>query len=82
MKFVWDENKRLANLVNHRLDFADLGLAFFARASVRPTYSNRLIAFGGFRGGTIIAVVFKPLGGEAVSVISMRPASRRERSLL
>lgn len=30
----------------------------------------------------VIAVVFAVLGAEGVSVISMRPASRKERSLL
>jgi uncharacterized DUF497 family protein len=29
-----------------------------------------------------IAVVYKPLGSEAISVISMRPASRKERTLI
>lgn len=79
---VWDEIKRRSNLANHGLDFADLDIEFFAHALVRPTHSDRLIAFGEFRGEAIIAVVFKPMGDEAVSVISMRPASRKERSLL
>ena len=82
MKIVWDEIKRRQNLANHNMDFAELDLDFFARASVRQTHSDRLVAFGEFRGQTIVAVVFKPMGSEAVSVISMRPASRKERSLL
>lgn len=37
------------------------------------------MAIGEFR-QTILAVIFKPLGSEAISVISMRRASRKERS--
>ena len=32
-------------------------------------------------GGHVLTVVFKRLGTEAISVISMRPASRKERKL-
>ena len=82
MLIVWDEIKRQANIANHGLDFADLDVEFFSRALVRATYSDRLIALGEFRNEMIVAVVFKTLGSEAISMISMRPASRRERSLL
>jgi len=37
------------------------------------------MAIGEFQGIVIIAVVFRPLGSEALSVISMRPASTTER---
>jgi uncharacterized DUF497 family protein len=81
MKIVWDEPKRLANLAKHDLDFADLDPDFFAAAMVSPTKrGNRFVAVGEYDAGIIVTVVFKPLGAEAVSVISMRPASRKERS--
>lgn len=80
MKIVWDEPKRISNLAAHALDFADLDEEFFATAIIRPAHSNRYLAFG-FSGDRAIAVVFRTLGREAVSVISMRPANRRERSL-
>ena len=79
---TWDETKRETNLSNHGLDFADLDLDFFENALVRPAHSDRFIAFGEFHGELIIAVVFRPLGSEAIAVISMRPASRKERSYL
>ena len=82
MRIVWDEIKRQSNVANHGLDFADLDDGFFSRALVRATYSDRLMAFGEFRSEMIVAVVFRPLGSEAISVISMRPASRRERGLI
>lgn len=82
MKIFWDERKRYSNLQKHRLDFADLTAEFFALARIYPANADRFIAIGEHGGQIIIAVVFRPLGREALSVISMRPASRRERNLL
>jgi uncharacterized protein len=81
MIIVWDEIKRTANLARHRMDFADLDEAFFDRATIAPSVEGRLVAVGEFKGATIVAVAFRPLGSEAFSVISMRPASRKERKL-
>jgi uncharacterized DUF497 family protein len=54
---------------------------FFLDAMTVPAKENRYMAIGRLNDGTI-AVVFALLGTEGVSVISMRPASRKERSLL
>lgn len=78
---VWDEPKRQTNLTNHGLDFADLDEWFFLEAVTVPAKEGRHMAIGRLGDGTI-AVVFTLLGTEGVSVISMRPASRKERSLL
>ncbi len=78
---VWDEPKRQRNIVQHKLDFADLDEWFFLDAVTVPAKANRYMAIGRLDDGTI-AVVFATLGIEGVSVISMRPASRKERSLL
>ena len=75
----WDERKRLSNLDKHGLDFADLTLQFFEQATVVPTKLGRYLAIDVFR-GAIVTVVFAPLGSEALSVISMRPANRKERA--
>jgi uncharacterized DUF497 family protein len=82
MMIVWDEPKRLANLDNHGLDFADLDEEFFDTALVIPSRgrSKRWIAVGVSVGGVIV-VVFARLGREGISIISMRPASRSERKL-
>lgn len=80
MRIVWDEPKQQANIIKHGLDFADLTMAFFESAVVRPARSSRFKAFGRFEDGTI-AVVFAALGTEAISVISMRRASAAERML-
>ena len=67
----------MANLDKHGLDFADLNETFFDTALVLPSYNNRWQGIGKHIRGVIV-VVFVTLGKEAVSVISMRPASRFE----
>jgi uncharacterized protein len=81
MKIVWDERKRLANIADHEMDFADLDETFFEHSIIVPVKFNRLAAVGRHANG-IILVVFVRLGTEAFSVISMRPASRKERRLI
>jgi uncharacterized DUF497 family protein len=80
MRIVWDERKRAANLEKHGLDFAALTLDFFETALVGPARESRFVAIGELDGVAVVAVVFRPLGSEAISVISMRRASRAERS--
>lgn len=79
MKFTWDEPKRLVNLAKHGLDFADLTAEFFLTSHIEPTQAGRSMAIGEFQGRTVIVVVFRPLGTEAFSIISMRQANRKER---
>jgi uncharacterized DUF497 family protein len=81
MRIVWDEPKRLANLQKRRLDFASLSLEFFADAIAVPTRLGRFKAVWWFDGEPT-TMIFKPLGTEALSVISMRRASCKERRLL
>lgn len=81
MKIAYDEGKRRINIEKHGFDFAELTLDFFAASTVIPAKQGRWMAVGEFQGHIIVAVVFRPLGTEAVSVISMRPASTRERRL-
>ncbi|WP_274628355.1 BrnT family toxin [Arvimicrobium flavum] len=81
MEIVWDERKRRANLEKHGLDFAALSLDFFLTSLVRPAKQNRMQAIGRIEDACIV-VIFVPLGSEALSLISMRPASHEERKLL
>jgi uncharacterized protein len=82
MIIVWDEPKRQQNLAKHGLDFAELDERFFLEATIRHAKLGRAIAIGELNERIVVAVVHMPMGREAVSIISMRPASRRERSLL
>lgn len=81
MKILWDEPKREANIAKHGMDFAALTVGFFETALIKDAKEDQLLAIGEFEGITIIAVVFRPLGSEALSVISMRRASKTERNL-
>ncbi len=79
MRLVWDESKRLANIAKHGIDFADVAAEFdFRAAALAVARDGRFKATGRFR-TYIIVVIFKFLGTEALSLISARPASRRER---
>ena len=84
MRFVSDEPKRARNLADHGLDFADIEAHFdLADALIVPRYPGadgraRFLAIGRFR-GDLASLVFSPLGTEAISVISFRPSSRKER---
>jgi uncharacterized protein len=78
MIIVFDEYKRIENLKKHGFDFADLTDDFFAAATITDAKQGRLIAIGFLFEG-VISTVFAKLGTEAISIISMRPASRKER---
>ena len=80
MKIVWDQPKRVANITKHGLDFAALTEDFFADALVMAAKSGRYLVIGKDVNG-VISVVFVTLGNEGISVISMRPASSKERRL-
>ncbi len=84
MKIVWDESKRATNASNHGIDFADVRDHFdFAAAAILAAHpaANRRARFKavGRLDGDLVTVVFSPLGSEAISLISVRRASRRER---
>ncbi len=82
MRIFWDEPKRRTNLAKNGIDFAKIDQEFFLEAVILPAKLGRYIAVGDLQGTIIVAVVFKPLGSEALSLISARPASRKERNLL
>lgn len=80
MKIVWDEQKRQTNLAKHGMDFASLTVEFFETATILPANQGRFMAINMMVNG-VVTVVFAYLGSEGISIISMRPASRKERSL-
>lgn len=87
MLFVWDEAKRRQNLVKHGLDFAafaggfDFGSVVQTAATPSSSGRPRLKWIGVFEGRLVAAAIVAPLGSEAMSLISLRPASRAERNL-
>lgn len=80
IQIVWDERKRQANLLKHGLDFEDLTLTFFLDSRIKDARFGRFQAIGRLQNGTL-SVIFATLGSEAIAVISMRPASDKERRL-
>ena len=85
MRIVWDEPKRRANFATHGLDLADAEMFGWENALVLPGHPGqdgrpRYRAIGWLR-GDLVTLVFSPLGAEAISVISLRRASRAERKL-
>lgn len=85
MKIIWDEPKRLANIEKHGFDFADIDgfdwNSAIIEKSVNGPGSARFKAVGYFRDGTM-AVIFAAVGSEAMSIISFRRASSKERKTL
>jgi uncharacterized DUF497 family protein len=86
MRIVFDEPKRIASLNQHGLDFADFesfewDSAALTAARHVPGTSRRYKA-AGWLNGKAVSAVFSLLGTEAVSLISLRPANKKERSQL
>ncbi len=78
MEIVWDEPKRQSNIGKHALDFAALDESFFTTAVIFRGKVGRWVAVN--RVGTrLVAAIFTRYGTEAVSVVSLRPASHTER---
>jgi uncharacterized DUF497 family protein len=78
MRILWDEPRRRTTLARRGVDFASLDPAFFEAATLTPARHGRFRAVG-WSENAIVAVTFARLGTEAISVISMRRASRKER---
>ena len=87
MMVVWDEPKRLANLLKHGLDFAAFEDGFdFDGCAIERTYVSRagrarFKMIGRLNGVFVVAAIVSPLGSEALSLVSLRPASPSERKL-
>lgn len=86
MIVVWDEPKRLSNLRDHGLDFADARDGFgWEEAVILPSYpgtrgEERFMAVG-FLNLELVTLVYSPLGSEALTFISLRRASVKERRI-
>jgi uncharacterized protein len=81
----WDDGKRALNITNHGYDFVDMKEVFdgrfcLTRLDIRKDYGelryNMLVEFR----TRIINVTFSPRAGK-YQLISVRPASRDERSV-
>lgn len=82
MRITYDEAKRQSNIAKHGMDFAVLEFEFFMSCRIEATKQGRFLAIGTLHETLVIAVIFRPLGTEAISVVSMRRASTKERKLI
>jgi hypothetical protein len=80
MRVIFDEAKRQSNIAKHGMDFAALSFDFFLSCYVESAKDGRSLAIGNIDGTMVIAVIFRPLGSEAISVVSMRRANQKERN--
>ena len=79
MRIAFDETKRQSNIAKHGLDFAAVTIDFFIDAVVLDSRAGRYMAINELNGEMVVTIIFAPLGSEAISIVSMRRASRKER---
>ena len=81
MRFEWDHNKNLRNIMLRALDFNDVPEFDWDQAKYffdsRTNYGEtRVVAVGGFR-GRLTVLIFTPRLGR-IRIISWRRANKRE----
>lgn len=81
MEFEWDEDKRLANIKNHGIDFSDVSEVFdgdvFTIEDDRYSYGEQRFVTFGLLKGLVVAVV-NTNRGELIRIISIRKATKNE----
>ena len=84
MRFEWDDDKQAANLRNHGLDLADAEVVF---QHPRLTWLDTREAYGedrwcslGMLQGRVVVLVYTERLPDIIRVISLRKATRRERT--
>jgi uncharacterized DUF497 family protein len=80
MIIVVDKPKREANLRKHGLDVWEASAFDWATARIAPARDGRFQAVGRLH-EKFVSIIFKRVGSEALAIISLRPASRKERGL-
>ena len=87
MRIVWDEPKRRANIDKHGLDFRqieddfDWDTALMVPTKPSRTGRERVIFVGEISEKRVVVIIASPLGREALSIVSLRFASEKERVL-
>jgi uncharacterized protein len=81
MEFEWDEDKRLANIKNHGIDFIDVSEVFDGDIVTieddRYSYGEQRFVTFGLLKGRVVAVVNTDRG-EFIRIISVRKATKNE----
>ena len=85
MIFEWDRRKAASNRAKHGISFEEAATVLgdpLGRIVDDPRHSDaeqRYVLLGNSRAGRLVTVMFTERG-EAIRIISARPATRRERS--
>ena len=85
MRFVWDENKNGENILKHGLDFADAWQVFqnpmLVKIDDREDYGeDRWIGAGIISSVVVVVFIFTEKNQETIRMISMRKATKNERT--
>ncbi|GJE62613.1 hypothetical protein MPOCJGCO_4746 [Methylobacterium trifolii] len=86
MLFTCGQPKRHANIAKHGLDLAEFETAFsfdrFLNIPARPSRTGRarFKLIGTWHGQTVVVAIVSLLGSEAIDVVSVRRAGRKERA--
>jgi len=85
MEFEWDENKNSENIRKHGFDFTDAWQVFenplLVKLDDRADYGeDRWMGVGMMSNGIVIVLVFTERGRETIRIISMRKATKNERT--
>lgn len=85
MEIEWDENKNAENIRKHGLDFVDAWQVFqnplFVKLDDREDYGeDRWIGIGMMSNGIVVVFVFTERDQETIRIISIRKATRYERT--
>ena len=84
MRFIWDENKRQANLNKHGLDFSNAEQVFQGPIVVyednRYIYNEQRMIAVGLLQDAVVLIVHIELANE-IRIISMRKATKNESNI-
>ena len=85
MRFEWDENKNNENIRKHGFDFADAWQVFenplIAKLDDHGNYcEDRWIGVGMMSNGIVVVLVFTERERETIRIISLRRATKNERT--
>ena len=85
MEFEWDEKKNSENIRKHGLDFTDARQVFqnpvFVKLDDREDYGeDRWIGIGMMPNGIVVVFAFTEKDEETIRMISMRKATKNERT--
>jgi uncharacterized DUF497 family protein len=84
MQYAWDEDKRRENLRRRGLDFADAAIVMqslcLTALDTREDYGEDRWCSIGMLYGRVVVLVYSALAPDLIRVISLRKATRHERT--